>query len=31
MVEVKNLRMLIRAKQTGIQNLETIRNNLVMA
>jgi V/A-type H+-transporting ATPase subunit C len=30
-IEVKNLRMLIRAKQTGIQNLETIRNNLVMA
>ncbi|MFB6190750.1 MAG: V-type ATPase subunit [Candidatus Nanohaloarchaea archaeon] len=30
-IEVKNLRMLIRAKQTGIQNLETIRNNLVIA
>lgn len=30
-IEVKNLRMLIRAKQTGIQNLETIRNNLVTA
>lgn len=31
MVEVKNLRMLIRAKETGIQNQETIRRNLVMA
>ncbi|MFB6147480.1 MAG: V-type ATPase subunit, partial [Candidatus Nanohaloarchaea archaeon] len=30
-IEVKNLRMLIRAKETGIQNLETIRKNLVMA
>ncbi|MFB6213763.1 MAG: V-type ATPase subunit [Candidatus Nanohaloarchaea archaeon] len=30
-IEVKNLRMLIRAKQTGIQNLETIRSNLVTA
>lgn len=30
-IEVKNLRVLIRAKQTGIQNLETIRSNLVMA
>lgn len=30
MVEVKNLRMLIRAKETNIQNLETIRRNLVM-
>ncbi|MFB6292348.1 MAG: V-type ATPase subunit [Candidatus Nanohaloarchaea archaeon] len=28
-IEVKNLRMLIRAKETGIQNLETIRRNLV--
>lgn len=31
MVEVKNLRMLIRAKETDIQNLETIRRNLVIA
>lgn len=31
MVEVKNLRMLIRSKETGIQNLETIRRNLVIA
>lgn len=31
MVEVKNLRMLIRAKETGIQNLDTIRNNLVVS
>lgn len=31
MVEVKNLRMLIRAKEAGIQNLETIRSNLVRA
>ncbi len=30
-IEVKNLRMLIRAKQTGIQNRETIRRNLVVA
>lgn len=30
-IEVKNLRMLIRAKETGIQNLETIRQNLVTA
>ncbi|PSH02131.1 MAG: hypothetical protein BRC26_02105, partial [Nanohaloarchaea archaeon QH_8_44_6] len=30
-IEVKNLRMLIRAKETKIQNLETIRKNLVMA
>lgn len=30
-IEVKNLRMLIRAKETGIQNMETIRRNLVMA
>ncbi len=29
-IEVKNLRMLIRAKETGIQNRETIRRNLVM-
>jgi len=31
MIEVKNLRMLIRAKETNIQNLETIRGNLVTA
>lgn len=31
MIEVKNLRMLIRAKEAGIQNLETIRSNLVIA
>lgn len=31
LIEIKNLRMLIRAKETGIQNLETIRSNLVMA
>lgn len=31
MVEVKNLRMLIRAKETNIQNQETIRSNLVIA
>lgn len=30
-IEVQNLRMLIRAKETDIQNLETIRQNLVMA
>jgi len=30
-VEVKNLRMLIRAKEAGIQNRETIRRNLVRA
>lgn len=30
-IEVQNLRMLIRAKETDIQNLETIRKNLVMA
>lgn len=30
-IEVKNLRMLIRAKETGLQNLETIKNNLVIA
>ncbi len=30
-IEVKNLRMLIRAKETGIQNLETIKKNLVIA
>lgn len=29
--EVKNLRMLIRAKETGIQNIETIKRNLVIA
>lgn len=29
--EVKNLRMLIRAKETGIQNMETIKRNLVIA
>ena len=28
--EVRNLRMLIRAKETGIQNTDTIRQNLVM-
>lgn len=28
-IEVKNLRMLIRAKETGIQNQETIKRNLV--
>ncbi len=31
MIEVQNLRMLLRAKETGIQNLETIRNNLVVS
>lgn len=31
LIEVKNLRMLIRAKETGIQNLETIRANLVIS
>lgn len=31
MVEVKNLRTLLRAKETGIQNPETIRSNLVTA
>lgn len=30
-IEVRNLRMLIRAKETGIQNQETIKNNLVIA
>lgn len=30
-IEVQNLRMLIRAKETEIQNLETIRKNLVLA
>ena len=30
-IEVKNLRMLIRAKETGIQNIETIKRNLVIA
>lgn len=29
--EVKNLRMLIRAKETGIQNIETIKRNLVIS
>ena len=29
--EVKNLRMLIRAKETGIQNQETIKKQLVLA
>lgn len=31
LIEIKNLRMLIRAKETGIQNSETIRSNLVIA
>lgn len=31
LIEIKNLRMLIRAKETGIQNLEVIRSNLVMS
>lgn len=30
-IEVKNLRMLIRAKETGIHNMDTIRKNLVIA
>lgn len=30
-IEVKNLRMIIRAKETGIQNIETIKRNLVIA
>lgn len=30
-IEVKNLRMLIRAKETGIQNMETIKRNLVIS
>lgn len=30
-IEVRNLRMLIRAKETGIQNQETIKSNLVIA
>lgn len=30
LIEIKNLRMMIRAKETGIQNLETIRKNLVL-
>ncbi len=30
-IEVRNLRMLIRAKETGIQNQETIKDNLVIA
>lgn len=29
-IEVKNLRMLIRAKETGIQNQETIKKNLII-
>jgi V/A-type H+-transporting ATPase subunit C len=29
-IEIKNLRMLIRAKETGIHNQETIRDNMVM-
>ena len=29
--EVENLRMLIRAKETGIHNVETIRRNLIVA
>lgn len=29
--EVKNLRMLIRAKETGIQNQETIKSNLILS
>lgn len=29
--EVENLRMLIRAKETGIHNIETIRRNLVVS
>jgi len=29
--EIKNLRMLIRAKETGIQNIETIKRNLVIS
>ena len=29
--EVENLRMLIRAKETGIHNIETIRRNLILA
>lgn len=31
LIEVRNLRILIRAKETEIQNLETIRKNLVIA
>lgn len=30
-IEVENLRMIARAKETGIQNRETIRENLVIA
>jgi len=30
-IEIKNLRMLIRAKETGIQNRDTIKRNLVIA
>jgi len=30
-IEVRNLRMLIRAKETGIQNQQTIKDNLVIA
>ncbi|MFB6204716.1 MAG: V-type ATPase subunit [Candidatus Nanohaloarchaea archaeon] len=30
-IEVKNLRVLIRAKETGIHNPDTIRNNLILA
>ncbi|MFB6199458.1 MAG: V-type ATPase subunit [Candidatus Nanohaloarchaea archaeon] len=30
-IEVKNLRMMIRAKETGVQNQETIKSNLVTA
>ncbi|WEL19692.1 V-type ATPase subunit [Candidatus Nanohalococcus occultus] len=30
-IEIKNLRMLIRAKETGLQNTETIKKNLVIA
>lgn len=29
--EIENLRMLIRAKETGIHNIETIRRNLIVA
>ncbi len=29
-VEIENLRMIVRAKETGIQNRETIRKNLVL-
>lgn len=30
-IEVENLRMIARAKETGIQNRDTIKNNLVIA